>query len=133
MDDVNNWLGRSPWGDPLFDGSIDEFRIYDTALSAAEVASVVHDWAPTRRPRPTLVIDRTTGAMTIANQSHRGDPAQGLHDRLGRRRAEPADLDVDRRRQHVRSRRHVDQADDDQSAAHRVGHRRHARRRQRLR
>ena len=38
-DQVNNWLGRSQWSpDTFFDGSINEFRIYDNALSGAEVA-----------------------------------------------------------------------------------------------
>jgi hypothetical protein len=36
--DNNNWLGRSQWPDPVFDGSYNEFRIYDTALNAATVA-----------------------------------------------------------------------------------------------
>jgi hypothetical protein len=36
--DLNNWLGRSQWNDPVFDGSYDEFRIYNSALSAATVA-----------------------------------------------------------------------------------------------
>jgi hypothetical protein len=36
--DVNNWLGRSQWGDPLFDGSFNEFRIHDNALAADQVA-----------------------------------------------------------------------------------------------
>jgi hypothetical protein len=36
--DVNNWLGRSNWSpDPGFDGAIDEFRLYDRALTPAEV------------------------------------------------------------------------------------------------
>ena len=36
--DVNNWLGRSNWaGDSNLDGSYDEFRLYDHALSADEV------------------------------------------------------------------------------------------------
>ena len=39
FDQVNNWLGRSQWTDPFFNGSIDEFRIYDTALTPAEVAA----------------------------------------------------------------------------------------------
>lgn len=35
---LNNWLGRSQWsGDAYFYGSITEFRIYDTALTAEEV------------------------------------------------------------------------------------------------
>jgi hypothetical protein len=38
---VNNWIGRSPFpGDPLFDGLIDDFRIYSRALSAAEIAAL---------------------------------------------------------------------------------------------
>ncbi len=35
---VNNWLGRSQFNDPLFNGSIAEFRIYDVALSANTIA-----------------------------------------------------------------------------------------------
>ena len=36
---VNNWLGRSNvQQDPFFNGSINEFRIYDHAMTAAEVA-----------------------------------------------------------------------------------------------
>ena len=34
---VNNWLGRSQFNDPYFRGSIDEFRIYNIALSPAAV------------------------------------------------------------------------------------------------
>ena len=38
LNDVNNWLGRSNWtGDANAGASFDEFRIYDTALSEAEV------------------------------------------------------------------------------------------------
>jgi hypothetical protein len=37
MQDVNNWLGRSQWNDPMFDGTFNEFRIYDYALSADQV------------------------------------------------------------------------------------------------
>jgi hypothetical protein len=33
MDDNNNWLGRSQWGDQMYVGSYDEFRIYDFALT----------------------------------------------------------------------------------------------------
>ncbi len=35
--DVNNWLGRSQFNDPLFTGSYNEFRIYDHAMTDAEV------------------------------------------------------------------------------------------------
>ena len=37
--DNNIWLGRSQWGDPLYCGSFNELRWYDTALSAAEIAA----------------------------------------------------------------------------------------------
>jgi hypothetical protein len=37
--DNNNWLGRSQWNDPVFTGRFNEFRIYDHALSDAEVAA----------------------------------------------------------------------------------------------
>lgn len=39
IDDVNCWLGRSQFAaDVGFSGSIDEFRIYDVALTASQVA-----------------------------------------------------------------------------------------------
>ena len=34
------WLGKSPWGDKPFNGLIDDFRIYNTALSATDVTSL---------------------------------------------------------------------------------------------
>jgi hypothetical protein len=37
LDDLNNWLGRAQFGDPLFDGTFNEFRIYDRALTAGQV------------------------------------------------------------------------------------------------
>ena len=39
IDDVNSWLGRSQFTtDVGFSGSIEEFRIYDVALTASQVA-----------------------------------------------------------------------------------------------
>ena len=38
FDDVNLWLGRGMWNDPLFIGAFNECRIYDTALTAEEIA-----------------------------------------------------------------------------------------------
>jgi hypothetical protein len=68
MLDNNNWLGRSQWPDPLFDGLIDEFRIYNHAMSAAEV-SASFAAGPAPAPLPVLIVNRSTGAITIANQS----------------------------------------------------------------
>lgn len=39
FDDDNNWLGRSQWNDPVFQGLYNEFRIYDHPLTASEVAT----------------------------------------------------------------------------------------------
>ena len=37
-----NWLGRSPFtSDPLFNGALDDFRVYKRALSATEIATLV--------------------------------------------------------------------------------------------
>ena len=68
MIDNNNWLGRSPWPDALFDGLIDEFRIHDTALTAGEVASSFTA-GPEAALLPVLVINRDTGAISIKNES----------------------------------------------------------------
>jgi hypothetical protein len=35
--DVNNWLGRAQYSDLMFEGSYNEFRVYDYALTAEEV------------------------------------------------------------------------------------------------
>ncbi len=38
---TQNWIGRSQYaGDPLFDGYIDDFRIYRRALTAAEITAL---------------------------------------------------------------------------------------------
>ena len=36
---ANNYLGKSQYPDPYLNGSIDEFRIYNVGLSAAEIAA----------------------------------------------------------------------------------------------
>jgi hypothetical protein len=37
---TNNWIGRSQYSDPNLTGSVDDFQIYDRALSAAEIATL---------------------------------------------------------------------------------------------
>ncbi len=39
INDINNWLGRSQWDDAMFNGSYNEFRIYNNALNPVEVAA----------------------------------------------------------------------------------------------
>lgn len=68
LSDVNNWLGRSQWGDSLFDGSINELRIYDHAMTPAEVTA--SDAAgPDPAPIPKLVVNRDTGAISLLNDT----------------------------------------------------------------
>ncbi len=38
-----NYIGRSQWWDPNFNGMIDDFRIYDYALSAEEISELASD------------------------------------------------------------------------------------------
>ncbi len=45
LNDVNNWLGRSNFKDSPLKGSIDEFRIYKAALTAAQVQAS-YDFGP---------------------------------------------------------------------------------------
>jgi hypothetical protein len=48
----NNWIGRSQYSaDPYLDGQVDDFRIYNRALSASEV-SALFAAAPTAPPPP---------------------------------------------------------------------------------
>ncbi|MGD9632011.1 MAG: LamG-like jellyroll fold domain-containing protein [Pirellulales bacterium] len=66
FNDNNNWLGRAQWPDPLLDGLYNEFRIYNHAMSAAEVTTSFNA-GPVPPPLPTLIIDRSTGAVSIKN------------------------------------------------------------------
>jgi len=48
IEDVNNWLGRSQWVQDLnLAARYDEFRIYDRALSASEIA-LLYERGPDR-------------------------------------------------------------------------------------
>jgi hypothetical protein len=69
LNDVNNWLGRSNWtADANFGGSFAEFRIYDTALNAQDVFNSFTA-GPTGPTPPTLEVNRSTGAITLINQT----------------------------------------------------------------
>jgi DUF1680 family protein len=59
----NRWIGRSQYGDPFLDATIDEFHIFDRALTQPEVASLLQSPAG------------TTGGGTIA--WYRFDEADG--------------------------------------------------------
>ena len=50
--DVNVWLGRSQWPDSLLEGSFDEVRIYNGALTADQAAANFRAGANTIVPEP---------------------------------------------------------------------------------
>ncbi|WP_200824189.1 beta-L-arabinofuranosidase domain-containing protein [Nonomuraea solani] len=39
----DNWIGKSRYGDPYLRASVDEFQIYDRALSGAEITALAND------------------------------------------------------------------------------------------
>ena len=68
INDNNNWLGRAQWGDPLFDGSYNEFSVYDYALNGTEVGqSFSAGPVPGEIAVPQLVVNRDTGVVTVNN------------------------------------------------------------------
>lgn len=67
LNDVNMWLGRSTWlGDANLDGTFDEFRIYDHALSGAEVAASLAAGPNTVIPEPGSVLLGLLGLSLLA-------------------------------------------------------------------
>ncbi len=48
----NNYIGRSQYSDPYLDGQIDDFRIYDRAISATEVQGLFSGSTTTPTPTP---------------------------------------------------------------------------------
>ena len=38
---TQNWLGQSQWPDGIYDGALDDFRIYDETLTAEDIAVVM--------------------------------------------------------------------------------------------
>jgi hypothetical protein len=55
----NNWIGRSQYsGDAFLDGQVDDFRIYNRALSAAEIQALAGGGS-TPTPTPTTVTGPT--------------------------------------------------------------------------
>jgi hypothetical protein len=51
---TQHWIGRSQWTpDPYLNGRVDDFRIYNGALSAAQIAALVAGYRRSRPRRPT--------------------------------------------------------------------------------
>jgi autotransporter-associated beta strand protein len=60
---VNLWLGKSQWPDPLFSGSVDDFRLYSSALTTAEISAIVVPVPPVFSVNP---IDRPAAEQVAA-------------------------------------------------------------------
>lgn len=67
VDDRNNWIGRSQWQDPFFNGSIDEFRIYNGPMLDDDVAAAFAA-GPTALPvyKPRLSINSSGANVVIS-------------------------------------------------------------------
>ena len=66
LQDVNDYIGRSGYnGDPTYHGSIDEFRIYDGAMSGVEVAADFAAGPNNATPAPMLNVKWSNGALVF--------------------------------------------------------------------
>ncbi|PHN08670.1 LamG-like jellyroll fold domain-containing protein [Flavilitoribacter nigricans] len=75
---VLNYIGRSQYPDPLFDGTIEDFRIYNYALSAGEVA----DLAGLTGGTFMAVESITTGTANAGQGKKRGTAQVLIQDHL---------------------------------------------------
>jgi hypothetical protein len=90
LPDINNWLGRSQWGDPGFHGSYNEFRIYNIALSNEMLLGnyqagpdVLNDaFLKARDPQPSDEAKGIAGANVTLRWKSEGEPL-GHRIRLG--------------------------------------------------
>lgn len=75
----SGYIGKSFYADPLFDGAIDDFRVYDSALSAEQVATVYGGTLPTLSGVAQTAFDlRTTiGAAPALPATVRGTFSDG--------------------------------------------------------
>ena len=56
---TQNYLGKSQYNDPIFNGSMDGFKIYSRALSAAEIQNFSNNQIA-QKDRETLALDRAS-------------------------------------------------------------------------
>jgi hypothetical protein len=69
INDNNNWLGRSQWPDPVFDGILNEFSIYNHAVTAAEASANFSAGPVGGTTLPVATVNRATGALTLTGPS----------------------------------------------------------------
>ena len=62
---TQNYLGKSQYNDPMFKGSIDGFRIYSRALSAAEIQSFTTNQIAQKKDKETFTSDWGSGKDVV--------------------------------------------------------------------
>jgi hypothetical protein len=73
-DTTQDWLGRSQFADPFFNGAIDDFNISDTALTSAQVAALAKGTTPGAGDVADYRFDESSGS-TVADSSGNGQTA----------------------------------------------------------
>ena len=98
INDVNNWLGRSNWtNDSNFEGSFDEFRIYDYALNNDEVFGSHEAGPETLNILEVMVGDCNTDGMISTDDLAcvvAAEGAEGLESLLATLNVLPGDVDA---------------------------------------
>ena len=69
-----NYIGKSQYADPLFNGRVDDFRVYNRALGGAEVWSL---WGQNANLGPAFTQDLLTPAGATVNQPYAGQTLAG--------------------------------------------------------
>ena len=67
-----DWIGRSQFGDPSLNGTVDDFAIYSRALSASEVTALAGGQAAAGDVAD-YKFDEASGAAALDSSSHGGD------------------------------------------------------------
>ena len=75
---TQNWIGRSTYSDPYFNGTVDDFRIYKRVLSQTEIQKVMENVTEaSARPNPR---DRATDVIRDVILSWVAGPFAAEHD-----------------------------------------------------
>lgn len=72
---TNNYIGKSQYADPLYNGSIDDFRVYGKALDGAEIWSI---WGQSPNAAPQFNSPENTLPPAEAQQSYSGQSIASL-------------------------------------------------------
>ncbi|QYR20363.1 LamG domain-containing protein [Paenibacillus sp. sptzw28] len=87
-----NYIGKSQWPDPLFNGLIDEFRVYNHVLSAEEIQAAMNN---TAKPwiDNSLVTVLLAEAAALDETQYTQESRQALDEAVAYANALPADAD----------------------------------------